>query len=105
MLVVARLHELTRGNLTKAPIGPGVYGLYRRDAKSNELIYVGGCVRSVRDRLERHLLRNGKACARAATHFSSEALVAEDVPSRQASLITQFQDTIGRLPRCNDPRC
>lgn len=103
-MMIARIYELTEDNLAKAPIGAGVYGLYKRSTRVNELIYIGGSLASVRDRLQGHVNDNREGCTDAATHFSCIATSAEDVRSRQSLLIAEFEDTLGRLPRCNDPR-
>ncbi len=103
-MIASPFYPFVADNLDHAPNGPGVYGLYVRDGRTHRTIYIGGSLTSVRTSLHRHLLANGQACTRTATHFNTEITDVEYVVSRQAAILTAHRKAAGEFPLCNDPQ-
>lgn len=101
MPIAPPIHALTKQNLAHAPDGPGVYALYLHDGEL-QLIFYGGSLHSVRDRLRNHQSGNCDPCTKQATHFACEATPVEQVLARHAGLMFDHHRENGRLPQCND---
>jgi hypothetical protein len=80
-----------------APPDPGVYALWEGD----ELIYYGRALGNdvtIQLRLREHL-EHGLRCTSGATHYGWE--IAANPRQREAELLREYQESHGRLPRCN----
>lgn len=75
---------------------PGVYELW--DASS--VIYIGSSTTSVRDRVKAHKNGDEGTCTQQATDYKEEA--SSRPRDRERQLLREYQNTHGRLPRCND---
>lgn len=75
---------------------PGVYELW----DAHGLIYIGSSTVSIRHRLSAHAHGSEGRCTQAATHYKEEE--SGRPVERERALLSEYQQTYGHLPRCND---
>ena len=96
MPIASPRYAFTPVMVSGAPPDPGVYALWRGD----ELIYYGralGGEATIQTRLRAHLEAPG--CTSGATHYGWE--ISAHPRKREAELLREYQNSNGRLPRCN----
>lgn len=94
-------YAFTEENVNRSPEEHGVYALFDGDT----IIYYGrasGDNVTIRSRLQCHLRGDEGSCTQKATHYRREAT--SRPVSRESELLKEFEDTYGRLPRCNERR-
>lgn len=80
-----------------APPDPGVFALWEHD----ELIFYGralGNGATIQSRLREHL-GEAAGCASRATHYGWE--ISSNPRAREVELLREYEQSHGRLPRCN----
>ncbi len=87
-------HRFTDNNISNAPIGNGVYALYRY----RELIYIGQG--GIRSRLQSHKRGDEGRCTQSATSYRRER--SSNPVAREIYLLEEYHTRHGQLPRCND---
>jgi hypothetical protein len=91
-------YAFTATMISGAPPDPGVFALWEND----ELIYYGRALgegATIQSRLRDHL-EGGNGCTAAATHYGWE--ITSNPRAREVELLREYQQSHGRLPRCND---
>ena len=96
MPIAGPLHLFDPISLDRVPDEAGVFALY----ESDELIFYGHALESLRDQLETCLVDPSCRCMRRAILFNVEVC---DYPAqRELELIREHQVKLGKLPRCNE---
>jgi hypothetical protein len=98
MPIASPRYAFTAVMVAGAPADPGVYALWRGD----ELIYYGsaqGGEATIQSRLRAHLEGTAALCTSGATHYGWE--ISSHPRGREAELLREYQNSNGRLPRCN----
>ncbi len=95
-VVSGEKYEFTKKNVDESPAAAGVYCLYDGPA----LVFYGSALgggATIRTRLQAHF--TGTGCTRNVTHYKREAC--GNPAAREKELLAAFQQSHGRLPRCN----
>lgn len=98
MAVSGELYPFTDENISRAPIGKGVYSLHQ----NNETIYIGKAEgeNGIRGRLQAHKRGDNGRCTQQATHYRRE--VCNNPSKREEEELIAYRLAHGRLPRCNE---
>jgi len=97
MPIASPRYAFTGAMIAGAPPDPGVFALWDRD----ELIYYGRALGrgvTIQSRLREHL-EASNGCTASATHYGWE--ITANPRAREAELLREYEDSHGRLPRCN----
>ena len=98
MNISGDLHELTQRNVSKAPIGQGVYSLH----KAGETIYIGKAEGEggIRERLQAHMSGGEGHCTQQATGYRYE--LNRNPAEKEEELLLEYRYAHGQFPLCNE---
>ncbi len=96
MPIPGNKYAFSQKNISRTSTKPGVYALL----DGSVIIYYGKASKSIQDRLQRHFNGDEGLCTKGATHYKREETTTP--VAREKQLLTEYQNSNGQLPRCND---
>ena len=96
MPIAGSTYTFSQKNISRVSSNPGVYALF----DGVEIIYYGSATKSIQDRLQDHFDGSAGPCTKGATSYKRQEH--NNPVAREKALLTEYQNSNGRLPRCND---